>query len=302
MYKSDICENAFARPFIKWAGGKTQLIKEISKNYPQQLGQSINKYAEPFVGGGAVFFDIVNYYDINEIYISDINKELILSYKSIKEDAEAVIELLKGFETEYLAIPYENRNKYYYKKREDFNNFREMFSEPEIAAHFIFLNKTCFNGLFRVNKQGLFNVPAGKYRNPLICDEKNLRIVSEKLKRVKIVCSDYKGSEDFIDNNTFVYIDPPYRPISYTSSFNSYSVNGFDDKAQVELSEFANRIHRKGAKIIISNSDPWNHDKKDDFFENIYKGYKIQRIEASRMINSKASLRGKITELLISNF
>ena len=166
----------------------------------------------------------------------------------------------------------------------------------------IFLNKTCFNGLFRVNKKGLFNVPMGSYKNPMICDEDNLRAVSEKLQNVTIICGDYRESADFIDENTFVYFDPPYRPITDTASFTAYTENLFNDEEQIELAKFVDDMHKKGAKMVISNSDPKNSNAEDNFFENIYSSHKINRVEATRMINCNSEARGKIKELLISNF
>ena len=166
----------------------------------------------------------------------------------------------------------------------------------------IFLNKTCFNGLCRVNKKGLFNVPMGAYKNPLICDEKNLRAVSEKLQNVKIVCGDYRKSAEFIDEHTFVYFDPPYRPLTETASFTAYTENLFNDEEQIELAEFVESMHKKGAKVVVSNSDPKNSNTEDDFFDKIYSAHKIKRVEATRMINCNSEARGKIKELLISNF
>lgn len=292
-----------AKPFLKWAGGKGQLIKEIETYYPF-IDSNIKKYAEPFVGGGAVLFDILNKYDLEEVYISDINKELINTYLVIRDDVEELIELLYKFQNEFIPLNDEQRKSYYMEKREKYNTIEIKNNKKNIdkAGLMIFLNKTCFNGLYRVNKRGFFNVPMGSYKNPLICDEKNLLIVSQKLKKVTIVCGDYKNASDFIDENTFVYFDPPYRPITDTSSFLSYTENLFDDDKQVELAEFVNLIDKKGAKIVVSNSDPKNTDQNDDFFENIYSKQKIKRVNANRMINSKAESRGKIKELLISNF
>ena len=166
----------------------------------------------------------------------------------------------------------------------------------------IFLNKTCFNRLYRVNKKGLFNVPMGSYKNPMICDEDNLRRVSCKLQNVTIVCGDYRKSRDFIDENTFVYFDPPYRPITDTASFTAYTENLFNDEEQIELARFVDEMHTKGAKIVVSNSDPKNSNTEDDFFDNIYKAHKIKRVEATRMINCNSEARGRIRELLISNY
>jgi len=296
--------NLSAKPFVKWAGGKSQLIKEIKKCYPMNYGIEINKYAEPFIGGGAVFFDIVNHYTLKEIYISDTNHELICTYEIIKNRTNDLIKLLRSLQDEYMGLNEDERKIYYYKKREVFNNIKNLRDSfrLEIAAHFIFLNKTCFNGLYRVNSKGLFNVPLGNYKNPLICDSDNLILVAEKLKNVDIVYGDYRGSYEFIDKNTFVYIDPPYRPISKTSNFNAYNKESFDDKAHMELASFNHKLNKKGAKLIISNSDPQNCNNEDDFFDKLYKGYNIKRVKASRMINCNGKLRGEIQELLISNF
>ncbi len=297
-------EEKAVKPFLKWAGGKGQLLKEIEHYYPFGDGR-ITKYAEPFVGGGAVLFDILSKYDLSEIYISDINAELINSYHIIRDDIDALIEMLYTMQNEFIPLDTESRKIYYNEKRERFNDLKVNGNEDINtlkAALMIFLNKTCFNGLFRVNKKGLFNVPMGAYKNPLICDEKNLRAVSEKLQNVTIVCGDYRDSANFIDENTFVYFDPPYRPITETASFTAYTENLFNDKEQIELAHFVDDMHKKGAKIIISNSDPKNSNAEDDFFDNLYSAHKIKRVEAARMINSQAQARGKIKELLISNF
>ena len=297
-------EGKTVKPFLKWAGGKGQLIKEIEQYYPFE-NSKITKYAEPFVGGGAVLFDILSKYDLKEVYISDINVELINTYRIILNDVDSLIKILKFMQDEFIPLDKENRKTYYMKKREHFNELKVNGNENisiEKAALMIFLNKTCFNGLFRVNKKGLFNVPMGTYKNPLICDENNLRAVSKKLQKVTIVCGDYRESEDFIDKNTFVYFDPPYRPITNTASFTAYTENMFNDEAQIELAHFVNDMDEKGAKIVISNSDPKNSNIEDNFFDNIYAAYKIKRVEATRMINCNSEARGKIKELLISNF
>lgn len=293
-----------AKPFLKWAGGKGQLLKEIEKYYPFKDGQ-ITKYAEPFVGGGAVLFDILSKYDLKEIYISDINAELISTYCVIRDNVDELIDLLAKYQSEYVPFRQEERKSYYMAKRERFNDLKVIGNESkniEKAALMVFLNKTCFNGLYRVNKKGMFNVPMGSYKNPLICDETNLRAVSKKLQNVKIVCDDYRKSADFIDENTFVYFDPPYRPITATASFIAYTETLFNDEEQVELAKFVDKMHRKGAKIVVSNSDPKNINTDDNFFDNIYSSQKIKRVDATRMINSNSEARGKIKELLISNF
>lgn len=292
------------KPFLKWAGGKGQLIKEIEKYYPFE-NDRITKYAEPFVGGGAVLFDILSKYNLDEIYISDINAELINTYLIIQGYIDDIIELLSIYQNRYVPLEKEERKTYYSDKRNRFNELKVNGNETENiekAALMIFLNKTCFNGLYRVNRKGLFNVPMGAYKNPLICDEKNLRNVSEKLQKVRIVCADYRKSADFIDEHTFVYFDPPYRPLTETAGFTAYTENLFDDKAQIELAEFVEQINKKGAKVVVSNSDPKNSNTDDDFFDNIYSSHKIKRVEATRMINCNSEARGKIKELLISNF
>ena len=293
-----------AHPFLKWAGGKGQLVSEIEKYYP--FGDKrINKYAEPFVGGGAILFDILNKYSLDEVYISDINAELINTYHVIRDNPNEIINTLYSMQSDFLPLDSSKRKNYYLQKRERFNDLKTSAKgniNVEQAALMIFLNKTCFNGLFRVNKKGLFNVPMGAYKNPLICDEDNLRAVSKKLKKVTIVCGDYRKAADFIDANTFVYFDPPYRPLTDTSNFTSYSENAFDDKEQIELAKFVDYMDEKGAKIVVSNSDPKNSDVDDDFFDNIYFKQKIRRVEANRMINCNSEARGKIKELLISNF
>lgn len=292
------------KPFIKWVGGKGQLLSEINKLYPVELGKNINKYAEIFVGGGAVLFDILSKYKLDEVYISDKNLELINTYKSIRDDVGILIKLLKEMEEQYTSLNNENRKLYYYEKRREYNNLKINIEENNIekAVLFIFLNKTCFNGLYRVNKKGEFNVPMGAYKKPKICDKENLKNVSLTLRNVKIVYADYRESEKFIDDKTFVYIDPPYRPLNITSSFTSYTENDFSDKEQIELAEYINVLNKKGAKIVISNSDPKNNDIDDNFFDKLYKNYNINRVKATRMLNSNANLRGAINELLITNY
>lgn len=292
------------KPFLKWAGGKGQLLKKIEKYYPFENGK-ITKYAEPFVGGGAVLFDILSKYDLEEVYISDINAELINTYRIIRDDIGALIDMLYIMQNDFIPLDTDTRKAYYMENRERFNDLKVNGNESiniEKAALMIFLNKTCFNGLYRVNKKGLFNVPMGAYKNPMICDVSNLRAVSKNLQNVTIVCRDYRKSADFIDENTFVYFDPPYRPITDTASFTAYTENLFNDDEQVELSNFVELIHKKGAKVVVSNSDPKNSNTEDDFFDNIYSAYKIKRVEATRMINCNSEARGKIKELLISNF
>ena len=208
---------AKVKPFLKWAGGKGQLLSEIEKYYPFEDGK-ITKYAEPFVGGGAVLFDILSKYELEAVYISDINTELINAYKVIRDKVEPLIEMLSVMQNEYVPMDTDGRKAYYADKRARFNELKLNDDDGlsvEKAALMIFLNKTCFNGLYRVNKKGLFNVPMGAYKNPLICDAENLRCICELLKKVQIECRDYRQCAECVDKKTFVYIDPPYRQSEY---------------------------------------------------------------------------------------
>ena len=286
------------KPFIKWAGGKSQLLDIIREKYPKQ----INKYCEPFVGGGAVLLDILANYFPKEVMINDINPELTNVYIQIRDNVSEVITILAKMQEEFWDRENGERKEYYLNARTRFNELiKADVQTVEKAALFIFLNKTCFNGLYRVNSKGLYNVPMGSYKKPLICDEKNLRLVSKLIENVEIKCGDYSQCEGFIDENTFVYIDPPYRPLNETSSFNSYAKAEFGDEQQIELGRFIEKISDKGACIVASNSDPKNTDKDDNFFDEIYHRFIINRIKATRMINSKGLGRGHISELLICN-
>lgn len=289
------------KPFIKWAGGKSQLLNEIRAKYPE----TIDKYCEPFVGGGAVLFDVLANCHPKEVLINDINAELVNTYMQIKNNVDELINLLSDMQESFWAKSDGDRKVMYLAKRKRFNDLKVNGDEHinlEKAALFIFLNKTCFNGLYRVNSKGFFNVPMGAYKNPPICDAENLRLISKLLQNVQIKCGDYSECAEFIDENTFVYIDPPYRPLTATASFTSYSENEFGDKQQIELGKFIDDITAAGAKVVASNSDPKNADTGDDFFDDLYSSYSISRVSAKRMINSKASNRGSINELLICNF
>ena len=290
------------KPFVKWVGGKGQLIDVIKKRYPKGLGDTIRKYAEPFVGGGAVLFDILNKYELDEVYISDINTELINTYQVLRDNPDGLIARLSQYQDKYIPLSDASRKEYYYKKRKRFNKLKcQGVLGTEMASLFIFLNKTCFNGIYRVNSKGEYNVPIGSYKAPPIYDEDNLRQVSEALSNVTIVCGDYRKSNDFVDSDTFIYFDPPY-PLNATSNFKPYTENEFGDKEQVELAEYILQLSDRGAYVVASNSDPKNTDPDDNFFDELYSRMKIMRISASRTINSNASSRGKISELLICNY
>ena len=236
--------------------------------------------------------------------MNDVNEELIKTYLQIKTDCNLLIEQLSELQQDYKSQSLEKNKILFYEKRLRYNELkinRNDAENLEKAALFIFLNKTCFNGLYRVNKRGEFNVPFNNAKNPLICDEENLRACSELLQNVQMKTGDYSDCKNFIDSETFVYLDPPYRPLTQTSAFTSYSENNFSDKEQLELGKFITEISSKGAKVLASNSDPKNTNKEDNFFDDLYSNFEIERITASRMINSNAKKRGAISELLISN-
>ena len=289
-----------AHPFVKWAGGKTKLLPEIRKHYPQE----IKKYCEPFVGGGAVLFDVLQKCHLEEILINDVNAELINTYAQIKNNCDNLLEQLSEIQQKYKSQTLEENKIFFYEKRNRYNELKISRNDAENlekAALFIFLNKICFNGLYRVNKKCEFNVPFNNAKNPLICDEENLKACSKLLQNVQMKTGDYSDCKNFIGNETFVYLDPPYRPLTQTSAFTSYSENNFSDKEQLELGKFITEISSKGAKVLASNSDPKNANKEDNFFDDLYSNFEIERITASRMINSNAKKRGAISELLISN-
>ena len=290
-----------AKPFVKWVGGKTQLLDDIKKALPRNLSQ-INDvtYIEPFVGGGAVLFWILQEYpNITKAIINDINEELICTYRVIKSDVEKLILELTRIQAEYLALNDVARKDYFLSQRERYNEKNN--SDIETAALFIFLNRTCFNGLYRVNSKGKFNVPHGRYTNPKICDEETLRADSDVLQRVEILCGDFAQTGKYADNNVLYYFDPPYRPLTETSAFTSYAKDGFDDAEQTRLRDFCEQIATHKSLFVASNSDPQNVDNEDEFFDHLYNRFSIKRVSAARMINSKGNGRGAISEIMISN-
>lgn len=293
----EIKDKAKAKPFLKWAGGKGQLIAEIEKRLPDELrnGQ-IDTYVEPFVGGGALFFHIAQAFpQIKHFYLFDVNEDLVNCYNEIKHNTKSLIRQLKQLENKFIPLDKEGRKRFFYETRDQFNRDRQ-------AAKLIFINKTCYNGLYRVNKKGGFNVPFGDYKNPRICDAKNLSSVAVILERTEVIYGDFTESDRGIDEDTFVYFDPPYRPLSPTASFTSYSKDSFSEDDQIRLAEFCKKIDAKGAKFLLSNSDPKNEDPKDHFFEEHYEGFEIDTVRATRAINCKATGRGQINELLITNY
>lgn len=290
-----------AKPFVKWVGGKGQLLDEIKQALPADLAARKElHYVEPFVGGGAVLFWLLQEYpNITKAVINDVNENLICTYRVIRDSPDRLIETLDTLQTEYLSLNDAERKEYFLAKRAQFN--AETKSAVETAALFIFLNRTCFNGLYRVNSRGKFNVPYGKYANPKICDRDTLLADSNLLQKVEILCGDFSDTAKYAGENTLYYFDPPYRPISVSSSFTSYTTGGFSDSEQARLRNFCNEVTKRNALFIASNSDPMNGETRDLFFDELYKNFIIKRVQASRMINSKADKRGSISEILISN-
>lgn len=290
-----------AKPFVKWAGGKTRLLDDIKKSLPHDFShRKPLTYIEPFVGGGAVLFWIMQEYpNIEHAIINDINAELICTYRVIKQNVDSLIAELSRIQKEYIPLNEHRRKDYFLYQRELFNNKNN--SDIETAALFIFLNRTCFNGLYRVNSKGKFNVPHGRYSAPNICDETTLRADSQLLQRVEILCGDFEQTELYASPDSLFYMDPPYRPLNDTSSFTSYSKNRFDDAEQTRLKNFCDRIASKKSIFMASNSDPQNINTKDDFFDNLYRTFNIKRVMAPRAINSKGDGRGYISEIMISN-
>lgn len=273
------------KPFVKWVGGKRQLLKQfrlLNLYPPANFDPKLNKYFEPFVGGGAVFFDLLP----EKAELSDLNEELVITYNVIKNDIDGLIKSLKKHKYE---------KEYYLKVRA--KNPKELLN-VEVASRFIYLNRTGFNGMYRVNSKGGFNVPFGRYNNPIICDEKNLRRVSKSLQKVSINHQDYKEVLKNAKKGDFIYFDPPYYPISKTASFTSYTAESFLEKEQTELRNTFAELHKRGCFVMLSNSDT-------PFINKIYSeipSAKITKVEAGRAINSKGSKRGKITEVLVTNY
>lgn len=350
-------EKTRGRPFIKWAGGKTQLLQTFERFYPAELRRGeIERYVEPFVGSGAVMLDIMQRYPVEEAFIADVNPALTAAYTVIKKHVEQLIEFLLALEKEYLALGEEARQEFYYVMRERYNRLNTGLAAggqgnghrggaankpdkpggnrpghgiktincppgepgpapgPETCGYgncsrevirtglFLFLNRTCYNGLYRVNRSGRFNVPAGRYKKPRICDAENLRAVSRVLQRVTVLRGDYRDCARYINKTSFVYFDPPYRPLSATAGFTSYHSGNFNDRNQEELAAFFRSMDRTGALLMLSNSNPKNTDAADDFFDRLYRGFNIHSVEARRAINSRGNSRGNISELIITNY
>ena len=300
-------ENKFtAKPFIKWAGGKGMLIEQIERKLPADFDEWKEvTYIEPFIGGGSMFFHMLqNHPNITHTVINDINVNLIDCYKAVKEIPKQLIKQLKEFEQEYLSLELKEQKQLFLSWRELYNNIRISDDIITKSALFIALNKTCFNGLYRVNSSGNFNTSFGKNLKPCICDAETIRRDSDLLQNVEITCGDYKKVLENIDNRhkIFFYFDPPYRPLNKTSSFTHYDKEGFDDSEQKRLKGFCDRINEDGYSFMLSNSDGKTNDGTDDFMDKLYSDYHIDRVSIGRCINSDPAKRGKITEILVRNY
>jgi DNA adenine methylase len=294
-----------AKPFLKWAGSKRQLLHHFIDMYPQGLKTGkIKNYYEPFAGSGAVFFDIAQRYEIENAFLCDVNEDLVLTYKIIQAHVSKLTSVLYKHQKEYLALDKTGRLAYFYDQRTAFNQQRfdtgvNKNTDKGIkrAALLIFLNRTCFNGLFRVNSKGAFNTPAGDYVKPSICDEENLRSVSKLLVKATIKKADFSQVLKDLKPASFIYFDPPYRPLGITASFTAYSKSAFTDKQQVQLAGVYKNLDKEGAAVMLSNSDTG-----DNFFDNLYRGFHIVRVPAKRLINANASKRGYVNEIVVTNY
>lgn len=296
---------AKAKPFIKWAGGKGQLIEQLDTYLPEDFVDRRNiTYIEPFVGGGAMLFYMLQRYpNIQHAVINDVNSDLTTCYQTVRDTPEELITSLMEIQNAFNELQTEEARRDFFLAARDRYNEKNL-NPIENTTKFIFLNRTCFNGLYRVNKKGLFNVPFGKYINPQICDPAIIRLDSELLQRVEILTGDFEATLNHVgDGYNFFYFDPPYRPLNATSSFNSYSKEDFNDEEQIRLRDFCARLNgRLGIGWMLSNADCSAKNPKDTFFEDIYKDFFINRVYASRAINANPSKRGKLTELLICNY
>lgn len=296
-----------AKPFVKWAGGKGNLLQKLEALLPTDFDDLKNvTYIEPFVGGGAMLFHMLQHHKcITKAVINDINPDLIRCYQLIANEPQTLIERLKNIENNYYCVDFPARKELFYAYRDQYNNSEELHQD-EKAALFIFLNHTCFNGLYRVNSTGKFNVPYGRYKKPVICNEELIMADHRLLNSVELVIrqpGDYKLVRQNLSkrHQNFVYLDPPYRPLSATSYFKEYSNSPFEDRQQEELKLFCDRLSDQDCLIMQSNSD--SKDENDVcYFEELYKGYYFSRILAPRFINANPDKRNELEEIVIRNY
>lgn len=295
-----------AKPFVKWAGGKGNLLQKLEALLPTDFDDLENvTYIEPFVGGGAMLFNMLQHHKcIKRAVINDINADLIRCYQLIANDPQILINRLKDIEHNYYCVDFPARKELFYAYRDQYNS--EGIHPDERAALFIFLNHTCFNGLYRVNAAGKFNVPYGRYKKPVICNEDLIMADYQLLNSVELVIrqpGDYKFIRQNLSRNhpNFVYFDPPYRPLFGSSNFKSYSNSPFGDEQQAELKLFCDRLTQRNCQIMVSNSD--SKDQNDvSYFEELYEGYSFSRILAPRFINANPEKRNELEEIVIRNY
>ena len=295
-----------AKPFLKWAGGKGQLILQLDGHLPEDLKWKKFTYIEPFVGGGAMLFHMLRMFpNIGQVVINDINPHLMTAYRIIKEQPHELIKRLSALEKDYISLSDEEEKKCFYLSVRDIFN-EATLDDVDRTKYLIFLNRTCFNGLYRVNAKGKFNVPFGRYLHPTVCNTDTILADSEVLNRSKVTIlnGDFERTAEMMcDGLNFFYFDPPYRPLNATSSFNSYAKEDFNDDEQRRLCDFCRRLDGlPDVRWMLSNADCSAKNPEDTFFEDIYEGFQIYRVYASRAINANPSKRGKLTELLIKNY
>ena len=291
-----------AKPVIKWAGGKYRLSAKIIQESQVFIDwDSFDRYVEPFVGGGGRLLAVCNRFEFKEKIISDVNPDLVNLYLVLREQSDELLKLLIALETEFNGLGSDEAcEQFYYRLREDFNRtILQQGLSVEDAALFVALNKLGFNGLYRVNNSGLFNVPFGKKKTIKLVDGQNLKKVSEYLQNTEILLGDFEETLRFADDKTLFYFDSPYRPLSNTATFTSYAKEDFNDDEQKRLASFCKQIHDLKAKFILSNSDPKNTQVDDEFFDELYKDYKLLRINAPRVISARAEGRAKVSEILV---
>lgn len=302
LYGEKVAKGISPKPFVKWAGGKGNLLNILESQLPADFDTQTNvTYVEPFVGGGAMLFHmLITHPNIHRVVINDINKDLIRCYQLVKENPQTLIELLRPFEKRYYELNEDDRRSYFYEVRNEYNNVK--LSADQRAAYLFFLNHTCFNGLYRENANGGFNVPFGRYKKPKICNVDVIMADHKVLSKVDIICGDYKSVFSHLGKGyNFVYLDPPYRRLFGSSNFKEYSKSGFGDKEQEDLKFFCDRLTDKGCKLMLSNSDSTNKDGTS-YFETLYEGYFFNKILAPRFINAYAEKRQKQAEVLVKNY
>lgn len=306
LFEGKAVKRVLARPFVKWAGGKGSLLSTLEKMLPADFDEQENvTYIEPFVGGGAMLFHMLRHHKcIKKVVINDINPDLIHCYRLIKDNPEALIERLRQLEHNFFHEDIHDKRDLYYAYREQYN--RDDIEIDARAALFIFLNHTCFNGLYRVNASGKFNVPMGRYKHPIICNEELIIADHKVLNSVDVSIKSPGGYKQVLRNTkssnyVFVYLDPPYRPLLNNNNFKDYSNSPFGDREQEGLKKFCDKLWKRDCRIMISNSDSRNEDGSS-YFEQLYDNYEIHRILAPRFINANGNNRVKLNEILIRNY